>query len=188
MYASQCKCGNCGRCRAAQAFEILPFAVMAGEYENTFSEAEEMALAMELLSVASEAELEQFLGSVFKKAWSGIKKVGSVVAKVAKPLGGVLKGIAKQALPFVGGALGSMIPIPGVGTMIGRAAGTALSNALEMEAEGMDPEQAEFEMARKFVRIAGTAAQQAAQGAGSPDDVREAVLAALRQHVPGIRL
>lgn len=197
MYATQCKCGNCGRCRSAQAFEILPFGAgftgSAGEYETLFSEAEEMELAMELLSVASEEELEQFLGGLFKKAWSGIKKVGSVVAKVAKPLGGVLKGIAKQALPFVGGALGSMIPIPGVGTMIGRAAGTALSNALEMEAEnleaeGMEPEQAEFEMARKFVRIAGSAAQQAVQGAGSPDDVREAVLSALRQHVPGIRL
>src|SRR5450830_1702159 len=83
------------------------------------------------------------------------------------PLGGVLKGIAKQALPFVGGALGSMIPIPGVGTMIGRAAGTALSKALEMELEGLDQEQQEFEMARRFVRIAASAAQGAADG-GSP--------------------
>ncbi|WBR99915.1 hypothetical protein OU994_16450 [Pseudoduganella sp. SL102] len=159
-----------------------------GEYEGPFSEAEEMELAMELLSVASEEELDQFIGGLFKKAWKGIKKVGSAVAKVAKPLGGVLKGIAKTALPFVGGALGSMIPIPGVGTMIGKAAGSALASALEMEAEGMDPEQAELEMARRFVRVAGSAAQHAVEGDGSPAAVRAALLSAMRQHVPSARL
>ena len=200
MNQSQCSCGSCGKCRAqgrrqgsaGETFEVLPF--NAGfrtgfnAYQMPFSEMDETALAMELLSVASEEELEQFLGGLFKKAWSGIKKVGSVVAKVAKPLGGVLKGIAKTALPFVGSALGSMIPIPGVGTMIGRAAGSALASALEMEAEGMDPEQAEFEMARRFVRIAGSAAQGAAEGDGSPAAMREALLAAMRQHVPSARL
>jgi hypothetical protein len=203
MNQSQCSCGTCGKCRSQEVFEVLPFnAGFSGEFsgefngesggfgeaESPFSEAEEMELAMELLSVASEAELEQFLGGLFKKAWSGIKKVGSVVAKVAKPLGGALKGIAKTALPFVGGALGSMIPIPGVGTMIGRAAGSALAKALEMEAEGMDPEQAELEMARRFVRIAGSAARQAVDGDGSPAAVHDALLAAVRQHVPSARL
>ncbi|QBI01827.1 hypothetical protein [Pseudoduganella albidiflava] len=159
-----------------------------GEYEGPFSEVEEMELAMELLSVASEEELDQFIGGLFKKAWKGIKKVGSAVAKVAKPLGGVLKGIAKTALPFVGGALGSMIPIPGVGTMIGKAAGSALAKALEMEAEGMEPEQAELEMARRFVRVAGSAAQHAVEGDGSPAAVRAALLSAMRQHVPSARL
>lgn len=187
MHAKQC---SCGQCRASgETFEILPFGQGEyeggfGEAESPFSEAEEMELAMELLAVASEEELEQFLGNVFKGVWKGIKKVGSVVGKVAKPLGGVLKGLAKQALPFVGGALGSMIPIPGVGTMIGRAAGTALSKALEMEFEGLELEQQEFEMARRFVRIAGSAAQQAAQDG----EVEQAVLQALRQHAPGIRV
>ena len=194
MHAKQCSCGQCrGGSESGETFEILPFgqgesayefAGEFGEAESPFSEAEEMELAMELLSVASEEELEQFLGNVFKGVWKGIKKVGSVVGKVAKPLGGVLKGLAKQALPFIGGALGSMIPIPGVGTMIGRAAGTALSKALEMEFEGMELEQQEFEMARRFVRIAGSAAQQAAQDG----KVEQAVLQALRQHAPGIRI
>lgn len=203
MSGAQCSCGTCGKCRSQGEFEVLPFAGNFeagfgaefsaefggfGEFEGPFSEAEEMELAMELLSVASEEELDQFLGGLFKKAWKGIKKVGSVVGKVVKPLGGVLKGIAKTALPFVGGALGSMIPIPGVGTMIGKAAGSALADALEMEAEGMDPEQAEFEMARRFVRIAGSAAQNAADGDGSPAAVRDALVAAMRQHVPSARL
>lgn len=184
MHAKQCCCGQCRT--SGETFEILPFQQQEGRWTaaGPFNEAEELELTMELLSVSNEAELDQFIGSVFKGALKGLKRVGSAIGKVAKPLGGVLKGIAKTALPFVGGALGSMIPIPGVGTMIGRAAGTALSKALEMEFEGMDMEEQEFEMARRFVRIAGSAAQQAADG-GSP---QEAVLQALRQHAPAIEL
>jgi len=46
-----------------------------GEYnqETPFSEAEEMELAAELLSVSNEAELEQFFGNLFKKAAGFIK-------------------------------------------------------------------------------------------------------------------
>jgi hypothetical protein len=152
-------CG-CGRCRSAP-----------------FGEEQELELAMELLGVQSEEELEQFLGKMFKGVWNGIKKV-------AKPLGGILKGIAKKALPFVGGALGSFIPIPGVGTALGRALGGALSNALEMEMQEMPEVDRELEVARRFVRIAGSAAQSAGDSDGSPQAVRRAVLEALRTHAP----
>ena len=37
--------------------------------------AEEVELAMELMAVTNEAEMEQFLGNVFKKAWKGIKTI-----------------------------------------------------------------------------------------------------------------
>ncbi|MRV74713.1 hypothetical protein GJ700_23660 [Duganella sp. FT92W] len=151
-----------------------------GEFESPFSEQEETELAMELLSVSSEAELEQFLGNVFKKAWQGIKKV-------AKPLGGALKGIAKAALPMVGGALGSFIPIPGVGTALGSALGGAISKALEVEMNEMGElaqEDREFETARRVVRIAGTAARLAGDSDGSPQAVRGALLQAVRAHAP----
>lgn len=181
MHNGTCGCTRCQQ-GAAKAFEVLEFSAF-----GPFSEAEEVDLAMELLSVSSEEELDQFLGKMFKSAWKGIKKVGSVVGKIARPLGGVLKGLAKKALPFVGGALGSFIPIPGVGTALGSALGGALSQALEAEFGGMDQEQQEFEMARRFVRIAGTAAQLAAQGAPGRDAtgaVRQAVTDALRSHMP----
>lgn len=146
-----------------EAFESEQFeyafedeAEVYGETESPFNEAEEMELAMELLEISSEAELDQFLGNVFKKIGRGIKKI-------ARPLGGILKGVAKKALPFVGGALGSFIPIPGVGTMIGRAVGTAASNLLEAELEGLSQEDRELEMARRFVRFAGTAARRSAR-------------------------
>ncbi|UMR29179.1 hypothetical protein MJ904_19060 [Massilia sp. MB5] len=179
MYQSDCGCPSC-RAKAAGGFEILEF----GRSERPFSEAQEMELAMELLSVSSEAELEQFLGNVFKSVWKGVKKAGSAIGKAVKPLGGVLKGVAKQALPFVGGALGSMIPIPGVGTALGSALGGALGNALELEFGELALEEREFEMARRFVRIAGSAARAAGEGDGSPAAVRQALLQALRQHAP----
>jgi len=158
-------------------------------FESPFSEDEEMMLATELLGITDEAELDQFLGKVLKGAWRGIRKVGSTVGRIARPLGGILKGVAKQALPFVGGALGSFIPIPGVGTAVGTALGSAVSKALEMELEGLNPEDREFEMARRFVRLAGTAAQQAAQAQPNADPMaaaRAAVMAAAQQQGPGV--
>jgi uncharacterized protein (DUF697 family) len=155
------------------------------DMESPFGEAEEMALAAELMSLSDEAELDQFLGRLFKRVWRGVRKVGSFVGRIARPLGGILRGVAKKALPFVGGAVGSLIP--GAGTAIGTALGGALSSALEMELEGMEPEDQEFEMARRFVRVAGTAARQAALSQPGVDPqaaARSAVMAALRQHVP----
>ncbi len=119
-------------------------------------EVEEMELAAELLDVSSEDELDQFLGKLFQRAWGGIRKVA------AGPFGGLIKGIAKKALPFVGGALGSFIPIPGVGTALGSALGSAASKLLEVDLEGMSPQDQEFELARRFVRFANSAAAEAA--------------------------
>lgn len=156
--------------------------------ENVFNEEEEMALANELLGVTSEAELDQFLGSLFKKAWRGLRRVGSSAGRFARPLMGVLKPLVKKALPVVGGALGSMVA-PGAGTAIGSSLGSALGNAMEMELEGMEPDEQEFETARRIVRIAGQAAQQAAQAHPNVNPValaRSAVSNAARLHVPGL--
>lgn len=125
--------------------------------EGPFGEAELNELAMELMAVQSEEELDQFLGGLIKKAGRAVG--GFIKSPVGRALGGVLKGVAKKALPMVGGALGSLIPIPGVGTAVGTALGTAVSKALEME--GVEGEDQEFEMARRFVQIAGKATQQA---------------------------
>jgi hypothetical protein len=78
-------------------------------FEGPFSEAEEMELASALLEVGDEAELDQFLGDLFKKA---SRAVGGIIkSPIGKALGGMLKGVAKKALPMVGGALGSFIPV-----------------------------------------------------------------------------
>ncbi|OEZ85294.1 hypothetical protein JAB6_21430 [Janthinobacterium sp. HH104] len=189
MHQLECECGQC-RQRAGAAFEVLEFGREwpgKGRAPAVFSEEEELQLAMELLEVASEEELDQFLGNVFKSVWKGVKKVGATIAKVAKPLGGALKAVAKTALPFVGGALGSMIPIPGVGTALGSALGRAASNALELEMESAAPADRELELARRFVRIAGQAARLAGDSDGSTRAVESALTRALHQQLPHFR-
>lgn len=154
-------------------FEDSEFAADHEFSESPFSEEEEFQLATELLNINDERELDQFLGKLFKRIGGGFKKV-------FRPLGRVLKSVAKKALPFLGGALGSFIPIPGVGTAIGSAVGGALGKALELEfegAEGMDGEEREFEMARQFVKLAGAAAQQAAATPASANPVASALTA-----------
>src|SRR5262245_66648570 len=92
---------------------------------GVLGEADEIELATELLGVSTEEELEQFLGSLFKK-------VSGAVGKIARgPIGGLLKGLAKKILPMAAGALGTLIPIPGVGTAAGTALGNAASNRPE---------------------------------------------------------
>jgi len=141
-----------------------------------------MELATELLSITNESELDQFLGKLFKKAVGGIKKLAS------GPLGGMLKGIAKKVLPIAGGALGSFIPIPGVGTAIGSALGNAASNLFELELEGLSAEDREFEIARAYVRFAGNAARRAANmRSGNPTrNARLSVINAARKYAPGL--
>jgi len=191
MHGSTCQCPKCQAAEQSAfesggfGYEVGGFA--AGELASPLTEAEEVELAMELMTISSEAEMDQFLGKVFGGVWKGLKKVGSAVGKIAKPLGGVLKAVAKKALPFVGGALGSFIPIPGVGTAIGSALGGALSKALELEYGEFDQEEAEFETARRFVRVAATAAQQAASAPPATDPTtaaNQALVAAARRHLP----
>lgn len=157
------------------------------ETEGPFSEAEEMELAAELLSVSSEEELDQFLGGLFKKVTSGLGK--AFKSPIFRPLGGILKGIAKKALPIAGGALGSLIPIPGVGTALGTAVGSAAGKMFGLELEGMSEEDQEFEIARRYVRLAGDAAQEAAnapQNVPPQHAAQAAVVSAAQKHAPGL--
>jgi uncharacterized protein (DUF697 family) len=162
------------------------FGGLFGETESPLSEAQEMELATELLEITSEEELEEFLGNLFKGVSNAVG--GIIRSPVGQQLGGILKGVAKQALPVVGGALGSFVA-PGVGTAIGSQLGSMASNLFEMETEGMSQEQAQFEVARRYVRLASTAAGAAAR---APRNVpparvtRVAITQAARQHAPGL--
>lgn len=150
--------------------------------ESPFSEAEEMELASELLSVSNEAEMEQFLGNLFSKV-GGFFKSG-----VGKQLGGALKGIVKTALPVAGTALGNMV-LPGVGGMIGGKLASAAGSLFGLELEGLSNEDREFEVARQIVRLGAAAASNAAQADPSapPSQIAHAALtAAAQQYAPGL--
>lgn len=159
----------------------------SGEGGGMFSEAQEAELANELLSVSNEAELEQFLGNFLKKAASMAGQ--AIRSPVGQAIGGVLKGVAKKALPLAGGALGAYFGGP-LGAKIGSGLASAAGNALGLEAESMEGEEREYEGAKQFVRLAADtvnrAAQQAARG-GDPRAVAQAAAtAAARQFAPGL--
>ncbi|RZI55947.1 MAG: hypothetical protein EOP37_26185 [Rubrivivax sp.] len=152
---------------------------------GAFSEAEEMELANELLSVTNEGELDRFLGNLLSRA---TKAIGNFARSPAgQAVGGVLKGVAKKALPMAGSAIGSYFGGP-LGAKIGSGLANAASNALGLEAE-MAGEDREFEGAKQFVRLA---AQTAAQAASAPPNAdpravaQQAAVAAARQLAPGL--
>lgn len=159
--------------------------MLDSDSKSPFSEEEATELAAELLEITDEAELDLFLGKLFRRARRGIKKVG----KKLRPLGKILKVVAKKALPIAGGVAGSFIPIPVVGSTLGSALGSAVSRAFEMEFEGMSPDDQEFEKARRFVNMAGTAARHAAMAPPTANPLaaaKSAVLSAAKQQVSGM--
>jgi uncharacterized protein (DUF697 family) len=143
-------------------------------------------LTNELLEVQSEEELEQFLGDLVKKVAKGVG--GFIKSPVGKALGGALKSVAKVALPAAGAALGSFVA-PGVGTAIGGKLGSAVGNLFELELEGASPQEAEYEVARRYVRFASEAARNAAladQNLPTWSLVNAAVADAARKTAPGL--
>jgi uncharacterized protein (DUF697 family) len=159
---------------------------LTGEFESPLGEAEESELAAELLEVSDEAELEQFLGKLIKGV---ADKAGKFLKSgTGRALGGILKNVAKAALPIAGSALGSLVA-PGLGTAIGGQLGSMASSLLGEELEQFDQPEREFETARRVVRFSAAAARNAAfsrpegdaQAAG-----RAAALAAARRYAPGL--
>ncbi len=153
--------------------------------EGTFNEITEMELASELLSIQGEAELDQFLGKLFKKAVGAVKNFAK--SGTGKALGGMLKGLVKKALPIAGGAIGSFVA-PGIGSAIGSKIGTAAGNLFELELEGLSAEDREFETARAFVRFAGNSARRASRMNNQPPTgaARNAIVNSARRYAPGL--
>ncbi|MEU6114374.1 hypothetical protein ABZ840_07515 [Streptomyces sp. NPDC047117] len=154
--------------------------------ESPLGETDEVQLAAELMEVTTEAELEQFLGKLFKNVSRGVG--GFLRSPVGRSLGGIFKNVAKAALPIAGRVLGSFVA-PGVGTLIGGKLGSMAGNLFEVDTEGADREEQEFEIARRFVRLAATAAGNAAldpRRAAPQMLARDAALSAARRYAPGL--
>lgn len=169
---------------ANETFEFAGEDEFGYESEQEFGNLE-AELATELLEITSEAELDQFLG---KLASSVIKGASTFLkSPVGKALGGVLKNVAKTALPAIGGALGSMI-VPGAGTAIGAKLGSMAGGLIkEEEAELMSEAEAEFESAQRYVRFARSAWSNAARAPRNLPPravVRAASISAARRYAP----
>lgn len=172
----------------ADQFEFPEEVEVSGDTaaESPLDEVDEMDLAAELLEVTDEAQLDQFLGNLIRRAGRAIGRV--VRSPVGRALGGLLRGAARQAVPVVGQALGGLVGGP-AGAAIGGQLTSAAGRAFGLELEGLSPEDQEFEVARRFVRFGGAAARRAAL---TPPTVapqaaaRAAVMAAAHRHAPGL--
>jgi len=168
-----------------EMFETGEFEFEA-EHGSTFDETTELELTAELLGVSNEAELEQFLGDLIKKAGSAIGKF--VRSPVGNALGGILKGAAKAALPVVGGALGTLVGGP-AGGALGSTLASKAGQVFGLELEGLSGEDREFECARRFTQFAGEAAKNAALAPPTADPqaaAKAAVVAAAKKFAPGL--
>lgn len=140
------------------------------ELESPLSEQQEIQLAAELMEVTTEAEFEQFIGGFLRNARKFFRK------GFGKTLGGLLKNF--------GPALAGLLPVPGLATAVNLA-----TKLFEVQSEGVDRHEFEFEIARRFVRLASTAVQNAAldQRPVSPEQqAKDALLAAAEIHAPGL--
>ena len=152
---------------------------MAGEEELN-------ELASELLSVTNEQELEQFMGDMFKKVTGAVGNFAR--SPVGQQVGGILRNVARTALPIAGQALGNYIA-PGVGGQIGGQLASAAGSMFGLELEGLSHEDRDFEMAKQFVRLATDAALTAlhAPPGQSPAAIAQhAVASAAERYAPGL--
>src|SRR5262245_59641339 len=155
-----------------------------GVHESPLHEGEEMELAAEFLEVTNEAELDRFLGKLVKRAWRGIRRAAPGLLRT---VGGYLKPLAKAALPIAGRAVGTFFGGP-LGGVVGGKLAFAAGNLFGLELEGLSGEDREFEVARRFVRFASTAARRAAAAPAYTNPTtaaRSAVIGAARRWAPG---
>jgi hypothetical protein len=147
----------------------------------------EFELAQELLEITNEAELEEFLGKLVRGVARGASSF--MKSSVGKAVGGVLRNVAKTALPMVGSALGSFVA-PGIGTAIGGKLGSMAAKLLEAEElESMGEGEAEFEAARRYVRWANSTvrnAMRAPYGVPPRTVARSAAVSSARRYAPAL--
>ena len=154
--------------------------------EGPFTEEQEQEFAAELLAISSEGELDHFLGKLFRKVAPIAGRI--IRSPVGRQLTGLLKNTARKALPLAGRAIGGYFG-GARGADVGAQAGNLAGRIFGLELEGLSTEDQEFQAAQRFVRLAGDAAQRAAQ---TPPQVppaqaaRAALASAARVHAPGL--
>jgi len=155
-------------------------------YEAVFDEQEEMELAAELLGITEEAELDYFLRKLAKRV--GRKARRFVKSKTGRRLRRILRKVAKKVMPIAGKAVGTYFGGP-PGGAIGGMTGSAAGQVLGLELEGLSPEDQEFEVAKRVVRLAADATKKAAiaQTKMPPDKAaKAAMISAAKKHAPGL--
>ncbi len=171
-------------------FEASEFETDEFEYADEggamLSEVDEYELASELLAVQTEAELDQFLGKLIRRIGRGTKML--IRSPIGKAVGGILKGVAKKALPLATSALGGIVGGP-LGAQIGAGVASAAGDAVGLEFESGEQEDREFEGAKQFVRLAANTVSKVATAPPGADPraiVQAAAVGAARKLAPGL--
>jgi hypothetical protein len=142
-------------------------------------------LALELLEVNSEQELDRFIGNLIDRAAGAVRDFSR--SPTGQALKGIVKSAAGQALPVVGRAVGNWVA-PGYGDM-GARVGRAAGDLLGLELEGLSQEDRELETAEALIRWAAEATRRAADMTSQAPPVRvakAAAVAAAQRIAPGL--
>ena len=159
------------------------------EDQGELSDSLEMELASDLLTVSNEQELDLFLGKLVRRAGRAVGRFAR--SSAGRAIGGVLKSVAKKALPIAGTALGTFIGGP-LGGAVGGKLGSLATNLFELELEGLSPEDQQFEVSKAYVRFANNALRQGAalsrNNPGIPPRqlVRTAIKKSASLYAPGL--
>lgn len=154
-------------------------------------EASTDALAMELLAISDEQELDQFLGKLVRSVGRAIKSpVGRALVTAVRPVARTfVRAVIPKAATYVGTAFGG--PAGGVAGAATGAALNALAGKFGLELEGMSAEDQTFEVAKGIVgfvrKAASNVASVASQAGVDPARfARNAAVLAARQVAPGL--
>jgi hypothetical protein len=162
-------------------FDTNELEILASEAEQqggtgeVFDEADVAELASRLLEVGNEAEFDRLLAGMMSHAAQQLG--GELSAPLGQAVGGLLKSLAKQALPPARSGLGG--------------GSSQHPNMLGMELEGLGEAEAEFECAKRFVRLAGESVRNAIESEplGAPAHVAHAaVTTAAKVYAPALAI
>jgi len=153
---------------------------------GVFSEDEELELASGLLEIATERELDEFVDGLVGNAEQALNQAARPT--VEHDIGDILKGIAKVALPILGGVAGGFFGGPG-GAALGSSLAGSVGHAFGLELEGLSPEDSEFEVTKQFIKFAGATVKNAHEADPDMDPAtiaHEAAVEAARIYAPGL--
>ncbi len=187
------------------------------EDEGELNENMEMELTNELLTVSNEQEMEQFIGGLMKRVSGAAsnfaqsapgKKVGNFLVNFGQR---TLPNLAAKAGSLAGGALSNQYArktgdfsntalLKTTGSHYGHQLGTKAGNwiasrakkVFNLEFEGLNAEDREYEIARSYVRFASEVARRAGAALRNnpsislPDLSRQVLPQAAQQYAPGL--
>jgi hypothetical protein len=154
-----------------------------------FDELQEMELAVRLLDVVNDAQLDRFLHDVVQEAET--TSGAGVPSSNARTLNQALQTAVHQIWQRTGMEDGTTNRGGSVGAEFGRRLSSMAGPILGLELEGLSAEDREFEAARQFVRFAGEAVRNVLtreRGTHPHDAAHQAVTEAAEIYAPGLNV